>query len=33
MRRGNVSTTHAPTMNGMQQVNSWTLYDLVPVFV
>jgi len=30
--RGAVSTTHAPTMNNMQQVEKWTLYDLVPVF-
>jgi hypothetical protein len=30
--RGAVSTTHAPTMNNMQQVERWTLFDLVPVF-
>jgi glycyl-tRNA synthetase (class II) len=28
-----VSTTRAPTMNGMQQVDTWTIYDFVPVVI
>jgi hypothetical protein len=29
----NVKTVTAPTMNGMQQVNSWNMLDIVPITV
>jgi hypothetical protein len=29
--RGHVATMRAPTMNGMQQVNTWRLQDFVPL--
>jgi hypothetical protein len=30
-RGGKVSAVNAPTMNGMQQVNTWNLLDIIPI--